>query len=81
MAFGTDESVLFREVCLIQGVLIERFHWTTENDCVQSYLTTFISPTRGVYYDSLQKHNIIIVHCLQHLFPLLEVSLQKHIIL
>ena len=26
MAFGTDESVLFREVSLIQGVLIERFH-------------------------------------------------------
>ena len=24
--FGTDESVLFREVSLIQGVLIERFH-------------------------------------------------------
>ena len=26
VAFGTDESVLFREVSLIQGVLIERFH-------------------------------------------------------
>ena len=26
MAFETDESVLFREVSLIQGVLIERFH-------------------------------------------------------
>ena len=26
MAFGTDESVLFREVSLIQGVLIERFY-------------------------------------------------------
>ena len=27
MAFGTDESVLFREVSLIiEGVLIERFH-------------------------------------------------------
>ena len=26
MAFGTDESVLFIEVSLIQGVLIERFH-------------------------------------------------------
>ena len=29
MAFGTDESVLFREVSLIQGVLIERFHCNT----------------------------------------------------
>ena len=29
VVFGTDESVLFREVSLIQGVLIERFHCTS----------------------------------------------------
>ena len=27
MVFGTDESVLFREVSLIQGVLIDRYHY------------------------------------------------------
>ena len=32
VAFGTDESVLFREVSLIQGVLIERFH------CIYFYI-------------------------------------------
>ena len=31
VAFETDESVLFREVSLIQGVLIERFH------CIRTY--------------------------------------------
>ena len=30
MAFGTDESVLFREVSLIQGVLIESICITHE---------------------------------------------------
>ena len=51
MAFGTDESVLFREVSLIQGVLIERFHCT---QCVQwnlMYVRLNIHTTDGNLLD------------------------------
>ena len=47
VAFGTDESVLFREVSLIQGVLIERFH------CIQ------VNPHYNVHVSHTHTHQHI----------------------
>ena len=62
MAFGTDKSVLFREVSLIQGVLIERFHYTYMYKCIDvvqvqvhtCIYTNFMNDVKAVYYNHIR---------------------------
>ena len=48
MAFGTDESVMFREVSLIQGVLIERFH------CIRMSVYVYLNMYMCVSYATIE---------------------------
>ena len=56
MAFGTDESVLFREVSLIQGVLIERFHCVCV--CVCVYVCMYVSIHIFTIYTCMYVHEL-----------------------
>ena len=56
-AFGTDESVLFIEVSLIQGVLIERFH------CIYMYMYN-IYDILCVSYNTFMYWFLIVIYCI-----------------
>ena len=62
VAFGTDESVLFREVSLIiEGVLIERFHCiciaTIERSTTSAVQSSLLSHAARTKFSSMYIHD------------------------
>ena len=62
MAFGTDESVLFREVSLIQGVHIERFHCIRVCVCIYICIYICIGIYDVTHWKNILSHSVVYVY-------------------